>query len=64
MEKNKKVFEGYNKERLEANIEEFKKEIGNLFIDSYISSHMPQWVIIVEFWDNKKNRKLNHGISH
>lgn len=49
-DKDRKVFQGMNLARIEANIEEFKKELGDRFISEHIKSNNPQWVIEVEYW--------------
>ncbi len=54
MKKKTKLFEGLNLKQLDLNVAKFKEEICDRFIDSYLNSNNPQYVIVVEYWDESK----------
>lgn len=53
MKKQRKIYTGNNRARLERNINEFKKEIGDRFIGMCMTSNNPQYTFVVEFWSEK-----------
>ncbi|MDF2453491.1 MAG: hypothetical protein K0S26_2995 [Bacteroidota bacterium] len=45
----KRYFQGYNRNVLEAEVEKFKIELGDRFVNVTLTSTNPQYVIVVEY---------------
>lgn len=50
----RKQFSGNNLAELEANVAQFKKEIGDRFIKEWVNSKFPKWVLVVEYREDEK----------
>jgi hypothetical protein len=53
MKKERRIFQGFNLERLEKNVQEFKDELKERYISERLLSTNPEYQIEVEYWSEK-----------